>query len=30
VGLPVLRLIRWSVGANDLQGLAPGDWREIG
>jgi 23S rRNA pseudouridine2457 synthase len=30
VGLPVLRLIRWSVGVHDLQGLAPGEWREIG
>jgi 23S rRNA pseudouridine2457 synthase len=30
VGLPVLRLIRWSVGAHDLAGLAPGEWREIG
>jgi 23S rRNA pseudouridine2457 synthase len=29
VGLPVLRLIRWSVGAHDLDGLAPGQWREV-
>jgi 23S rRNA pseudouridine2457 synthase len=29
VGLPVLRLIRWSVGGHDLAGLAPGAWREI-
>lgn len=29
VGHPTLRLIRWSVGPWDLQGLAPGDWREV-
>jgi 23S rRNA pseudouridine2457 synthase len=29
VGLPVLRLIRWSVGGHDLAGLAPGQWREV-
>jgi 23S rRNA pseudouridine2457 synthase len=29
VGLPVLRLIRWSVGPHDLSGLAPGQWREV-
>jgi len=28
VGLPVLRLIRWSVGGWRLDGLAPGEWRE--
>ncbi|WGH80118.1 pseudouridine synthase [Jannaschia ovalis] len=27
VGLPVLRLIRWSVGDWTLDGLAPGEWR---
>ena len=27
VGLPVLRLIRWSVGEWTLDGLAPGEWR---
>ena len=27
VGLPVLRLIRWSVGDWTLAGLAPGEWR---
>jgi 23S rRNA pseudouridine2457 synthase len=27
VGLPTLRLIRWSVGDWDLSGLAPGVWR---
>ncbi len=29
LGLPVLRLVRWSIGAHALDGLAPGDWREI-
>jgi 23S rRNA pseudouridine2457 synthase len=29
VGLPVLRLIRWSVGPHDLDGLAPGEWRRL-
>ncbi|WP_179378189.1 pseudouridine synthase [Jannaschia marina] len=29
VGLPVLRLVRWSVGGWTLDGLAPGDWRRI-
>ena len=27
VGLPVLRLVRWSVGSWTLDGLAPGAWR---
>ena len=27
VGLPVLRLVRWSVGDWALEGLAPGEWR---
>ena len=27
-GLPTLRLIRAAIGAIDLQGLAPGQWRE--
>ena len=27
VGLPVLRLVRWSVGAWSVDGLAPGEWR---
>ncbi|WP_409197342.1 pseudouridine synthase [Jannaschia sp. W003] len=27
VGLPVLRLVRWSVGGWTLEGLAPGAWR---
>lgn len=30
VGLPVLRLVRIAVGTQTLDGLAPGDWREIG
>lgn len=31
VGLPTLRLIRWSVGPFDIAGIAPGDWdwREV-
>jgi len=29
VGLPTLRLIRWSVGPWSLQGLAPGEWRAV-
>ena len=29
VGLPCLRLIRWSVGDWTLQGLAPGKWRDV-
>lgn len=29
VGLPCLRLIRTSIGPYDLDGLAPGDWRQI-
>ncbi|MGB3407421.1 MAG: pseudouridine synthase [Jannaschia sp.] len=29
VGLPVLRLIRWSVGDWTLEGLAPGGWRAL-
>jgi 23S rRNA pseudouridine2457 synthase len=27
VGIPTLRLIRWSVGDWTLRGLAPGEWR---
>ncbi len=30
VGHPTLRLIRWSVGDWTLQGLAPGEWRQVG
>ena len=29
VGLPTLRLVRWSVGPWSLEGLAPGTWREV-
>jgi len=29
VGFPTLRLIRWSVGDWTLDGLAPGQWREL-
>jgi 23S rRNA pseudouridine2457 synthase len=29
VGHPTLRLVRWSVGDWTLDGLAPGQWREI-
>ena len=29
VGHPTLRLIRWAVGAWNLQDLAPGSWREL-
>lgn len=28
VGLPCLRLVRWSVGEWSLDGIAPGDWRD--
>lgn len=28
VGMPTLRLVRWSVGDWTLAGLAPGEWRE--
>ncbi len=28
VGLPCLRLVRWSVGDWSVEGLAPGEWRE--
>jgi 23S rRNA pseudouridine2457 synthase len=29
VGLPVLRLVRWSVGSHTLEGLQPGDWKAL-
>ncbi len=29
VGFPTLRLIRWSIGDWTLDGLAPGEWREV-
>lgn len=29
VGHPTLRLVRWSIGPWTLEGLGPGEWREI-
>lgn len=29
VGFPTLRLIRWKVGEWSVDGLAPGEWREV-
>ncbi len=29
VGLPTLRLVRWSIGEWSVAGLAPGEWREV-
>lgn len=29
VDLPCLRLVRWSVGQWSLDGLAPGEWKEV-
>ena len=29
VGLPTLRLVRWSVGEWTIDGLAPGEWRQV-
>lgn len=29
VGHPTLRLVRWSVGDWTIEGIAPGEWREI-
>ena len=29
VGLPTLRLVRWQIGEWSLDGLAPGEWREV-
>lgn len=29
VGLPCLRLVRWSIGDWSVEGLAPGEWRNI-
>jgi 23S rRNA pseudouridine2457 synthase len=29
VGFPTLRLVRWSIGDWAIEGLAPGEWREI-
>jgi 23S rRNA pseudouridine2457 synthase len=30
VGHPTLRLVRWSVGEWSVQGVAQGEWREVG
>lgn len=29
VGHPTLRLVRWAVGDRTVEGLAPGQWREV-
>ncbi len=29
VGLPTLRLVRWRVGEWNVEGLVPGEWREV-
>ncbi|MEM7641953.1 MAG: pseudouridine synthase [Pseudomonadota bacterium] len=29
VGLPVLRLVRWSIGDWTVEGLSPGQWRRL-
>jgi 23S rRNA pseudouridine2457 synthase len=29
VGFPTLRLVRAQIGRIDLEGLAPGTWREV-
>jgi 23S rRNA pseudouridine2457 synthase len=29
VGLPTLRLVRWAIGTWTVEGLAPGEWREV-
>jgi pseudouridine synthase len=29
VGYPTLRLVRWRVGPWSIEGLAPGQWREV-
>ena len=29
IGYPTLRLVRWSVGEWSVEGLAPGEWREV-
>jgi len=29
VGFPTLRLVRWAIGPLTLEGLAPGQWREL-
>ena len=29
VGLPTLRLVRWRIGEWSVEGLVPGEWREV-
>ena len=29
VGYPTLRLVRWGIGEWSVEGLAPGEWREV-
>jgi 23S rRNA pseudouridine2457 synthase len=29
VGLPTLRLVRWSIGEWTIDGIAPGEWSEV-
>jgi 23S rRNA pseudouridine2457 synthase len=29
VGFPTLRLVRYGIGSHTLEGLAPGEWREV-
>ena len=29
VGHPTLRLVRWRIGERTVEGLAPGEWREV-
>jgi 23S rRNA pseudouridine2457 synthase len=29
VGMPTLRLVRWALGPLTVEGLAPGEWREL-
>jgi 23S rRNA pseudouridine2457 synthase len=29
VGYPTLRLVRWRVGPWSVEGIAPGEWREV-
>jgi 23S rRNA pseudouridine2457 synthase len=29
VGHPTLRLVRWSIGEWTIEGMAPGEWREV-
>jgi 23S rRNA pseudouridine2457 synthase len=29
VGLPTLRLVRWRIGDWTIDGIQPGEWREV-